>query len=698
MSNVHIASAANEVAQALPSTATVTVSKHGIQSIETLNLEAQTANDSQITWSRTFSGMEILTNPTINLRTKSTFTCDQSFGQSLNNFQRLQEAFRPSSDPVANAANSLNVTVNNASMSITPARDHRIVTTVYPDEVDMKHQRKHYGLNQLDQFAESAYRKFQVVTQDDVEKQHNCNALRENYPARWFLQTNNGTAQQPVLVDVQVGPENFTLPVIQITNVGDDAASGPIPTATITVTALLNGREVGRARVVGLAVNSSVTALLTQGGTKTTASATIDESIVPKLSLDQLQQLTFSYTGTNKCVVGMPFLAPNATLGTTYANTTDNNTQLADFRDNTNWTVIYDLYQPLNHPYFRDNAMRDNTLVNVRYFDCQLTLDSTKRMIEVARLMNGHVNQLGDLNLDAVTVTTELFLPTSTEISGSKGIQPTLIFDLVTPSVPLPTISDKVIKTYHTITSTQVSLGSATKYEKLNSGNIQLAQVPDMIYVFIRSDKDLNAYTHDALHVPTRLGVVTELRLRTPQNSAFLINMDQESLYQMSCRNGSKQSRSAFMASLGSVIAIDPEKDLGGYTNGVLIPFTFDVSANFSLPMRSGSETASRLHGKDLKGGVVPFGGFDSTTGENWTMFVVCELQGHLYLMSDGTGKQTKSNLTVTEVADAVADGIHHPSTFPTGRVSKMDAGVLGEVARSSAGEVGDDVRAALRA
>ena len=69
--------------------------------------------------------------------------------------------------------------------------------------------------------------------------------------------------------------------------------------------------------------------------------------------------------------------------------------------------------------------------------------------------------------------------------------------------------------------------------------------------------------------------------------------MDQETLYQMSCRNGSKQARSSFMSSLGSVIAIDPEKDLGGYTNGVLIPFTFDVSANFSLPCRSGAQTGA---------------------------------------------------------------------------------------------------------
>ena len=77
---------------------------------------------------------------------------------------------------------------------------------------------------------------------------------------------------------------------------------------------------------------------------------------------------------------------------------------------------------------------------------------------------------------------------------------------------------------------------------------------------------------------------------------------------------------------------------------------------------------------------------------EQWTLFVVCELHGHLYLMSDGTGKQTKSNLTVTEVADAVAEGLQHPATIGNGaRSQKMDAGVLAEVARAG------DSRDALR-
>jgi hypothetical protein len=349
----------------------------------------------------------------------------------------------------------------------------------------------------------------------------------------------------------------------------------------------------------------------------------------------------------------------------------------------------------MNHPYFRDNVMRDNTLVNVRYFDCQLTLADNNRLVEIGKVNSGKYDN------HALNYTTSLLLKDDSDIGTdvvTKGLSPTLIFDLVTPSVPLPTISDKVISTYHTIRSSSRSLvGGTQPLSAMQSGNIQLAQVPDMIYVFIRSSKDeAKASSAQANVVPTRLGVVTNLRIRTPQNAAFLINMDQESLYQMSCRNGSKQSRSSFMSSLGSVIAIDPEKDLGGYTNGVLVPFTFEVVADFSLPLRSDvAETNSLVRGCDLKG-VETISTFDSTVDETWTMYIISELNGHLYLLSDGTGKQTKSNLTVSEVADAVSDGIHHPSTFPGARTSKMDAGILGELARGP-GDADDGVRSALR-
>lgn len=577
MSNVHIATAAHEVASALPSTATVTVSKHGISSIETLNLEAQTASQTHLMWSRTFSGMEIVTNPYIHYMVEATM--DFASDLSINNDTRLQlfKSVRLTSDPISNAASNISVTVNNAEMTITPDKEYRLINTTFPDTKATSHQRQHYGLNQLDQFADPNAREFANASlPDDIEKQHNANALRETYPKRMYYKTDAVDSQYTLLTDT----------------------STPI---------------------------------------------------------NSVRSVKF----------------------------------------------IFDVYQPLSHPYFRDNVLRDNTLVNLRYFDCQIYLSDTGKLVEFSR-PTADVATFENLaeKLATCTFSSKLLLNTDS-VATTSGIKPTLIFDLVTPAVPLPTISDKPIKVLHTMTSVQID--SQSDMENVRSGNIQLSQVPDMIYVFLRSSKMDDVREAYLDQVPTRLGVCTNLRVRTPQNSAFLLNMDQESLYQMSTRNGSKQSRSAFMSTLGSVICIDPELDLGGYVNGVLAPFTFEVTGDFSRPCEN--ETKSRLWYHDVSnvnqsdgtGGfanAVPTASISSS--EMFTLYVVCELHGHLYLMSDGTGKQTKSNLTVSEVAEAVGHGVHHPSTFPDGRVQKMDSGVLAEVADASA-DVGDDVRAALR-
>ena len=706
MSAIHVASAANEVAQALPSTATVSVSRHGIQAIETLNLEAQTESDSQVTWSRTFSGMEILTNPTIHYRTVTevTLNTDQQVAltRQLSDFKKWREHVRLASDPLANAASNLNVTVNNASMSITPKVDHRIVTSFYPDEKEVSHQRKHYGLNQLDQYAESKARVFEQVSVDDVEKQHNSNSLRENFPCSVYSKANAAADDNTY---THVDDSNF-YPIITLTTTAVSGVPASGKFAAVVVTVFYQGKEVGKAVLGGTTAGTG------SGTTGQLAAGSYDLVIVDKETTGakplnrfdinpQLFTVTITNYTTNSAGAGLAGSVSfqgfqRGTVGAEAVCGAADGQVHREINRNTDLTFafVHDVYQPLNHPYFRDNVMRDNTLVNVRYFDCQLTIGDANRLVEISCIENGTASNL------ALDYSTSLLLKAKDEIGSnvvSKGLSPTLIFDLVTPSVPLPTISDKVISTYHTIRSSSRSLVNGVKpLSAMQSGNIQLAQVPDMIYVFIRSSKDeAKASSAQANVVPTRLGVVTNLRVRTPQNAAFLINMDQESLYQMSCRNGSKQSRSAFMSSLGSVIAIDPEKDLGGYTNGVLVPFTFEVVADFSLPMRSDKdETNSLVRGCDLKGAGV-ISDFDSVD-ENWTMFVVCELNGHLYLMSDGTGKQTKSNLTVTEVSDAVADGIHHPSTFPGARTSKMDAGILGELGRGP-GDADDGVRAALR-
>ena len=108
------------------------------------------------------------------------------------------------------------------------------------------------------------------------------------------------------------------------------------------------------------------------------------------------------------------------------------------------FTLVYDISQPLAHPYFRDNVMRDNTLVNVRYFDCQITLNDIGKMVEANHLWDGTDNYPTTTSYTTTLVKADLaaksFDPTtfaSLDVK-TKAFTPRLIFDLVTPSVPLP--------------------------------------------------------------------------------------------------------------------------------------------------------------------------------------------------------------------------------------------------------------------
>jgi len=550
-------------------------------------------------------------------------------------------------------------------MSLQPSRDTRLITTAYPDEAEPHNQRKHYGLNQLDKYADPAFCDYNQLAVDDVEEQLNNNALRETYPTRVFATIGNDT----------IVPDRF----VSCVKLGAAIAIATVDEVDTLEIKTRDGKVVG----IVCASNSggvAGSAAGDYGQLYQTADVNIADTAIDLGPLADVPPGIYYYGANADNEVIVDRLAVSGIVQNTIVDAAGvkNNAALI-LSGVMSFDVYHDLCQPLSHPYFRDNAMRDNTLVNVRYFDCTVNFDQT-RFVEVAN--SGDLHKFGVRLTDSST--TVHYTNVTGDTVGMSQLKPHLSFDLVTPSVPLPTISDKVISTYHTMVSP--SEAGLLSNKELKSANIQLAQVPDRIYVFARSDKMLDNTSR------TRLGVCTSINVRTPQNSGFLSQMSQDEIYQMSCRNGSKQPRSSFMCTLGSIVCIDPEKDLGGYTNGVLVPFTFDVQGRFEDPCKSGGE--SKVWLSDLQ--VSQRGERINSASESWSLVVVCELQGHLYLMSDGTGKQTKSNLTVTEVADAIAEGIHHPTTFAAKRVSKMDSGVLGEVARAT-GTAGDDVRQILR-
>lgn len=657
MSAVHIAAAANEVAGALPSTASVSVSKHGIQAVETLNLKAQTVSQNQIRWSRSFDGREILTNPYVRYRVQATAPSTAYPQLDGTTTRLLRDSVRPTCDPFLNACHNLRVTVNNASMTVQGADSHRIVSTTFAP--DVQDQRDHYGLNELDEFAESEAKSFYFNDPLGIERQFNNNALRENYPVKFEAEIDGNYHSISESEYVLVVNADFS-----------DATAGP--TAEYQFIVGIGDVPIGY-------IYASSVGGYQQCAVVTNDSAVNDVALWDLVTFNQHQLNNVSLTIVNPAasgadivgyytfqLVAKPFinLLPPTHPATEFVT-------LINQRNASNYRWTYDIYQPLNHPYFRDSVMRDNTLVNCKFMEVEANI-IPKNMLE-----RSPMRLAGNIVLFNENLQVEL----------DTSVKPTLIMDLITPSVPMPTLSEKEVSTYHTVTSTPRSTGSAPMKD-MASGHIMLAQVPDRIYVFVKSSRSGQT-------VPTRLGVITGLRIQTPQDAAMMVEMGQETLYQMTKRNGSKQSRTQFMCTAGSVVCIDPERDLGGYTNGVLAPFAFDLRVDFSLPMRNGDETESIMEGKTFKNsGIVTF----DSTSERWTMYVVCELQGHLYMMQDGSAKQTKSNLTMAQVSDAVSQGLHHPTTFPGSRMQKMDSGLLAEIGSLKMGDAADDVRAHLRA
>lgn len=631
MSAINIAQASNEVAKALPSTATVHVSRFGNQAVEALSLEARTVSDSQVSFTRTFSGLEVITNPYLRMPVAVAFTLDgflsdvsagvgsgqngeggivqykqleNAANKTLGTFlSEVKETIRPNFDPVGAACSNVTVNVNNQSLSITPEHDYRVINAAFPSQQNPQHQRDHYGLNQLDKSC--VPETWQWVEEDDLidrEHQHNISASRSNYPVDLYYFHCHGKRHGTA---------------------GDRVAK--------------TGKWV-------------------------------------------------KYGEAAPEVTGGNFLIVNT------------------------FVAVFDFYYALNHPFFDDTRMRDDSLVNVRYFDVHLNVKDVKRMVQHTSditIKGATILDQQDIPLTNIGLTDDILVANSTGAAGSESSgddegkfisgqkathlpfkKTSLNMDLVTPSVSLPTVSDKVVRTLSTTIKPSVAVNAGAE-TTVNSQNIQLAQIPDMIYVFARNKADSSVSgTYGGLN---RLAVITSLTLRTPQNSAFLLNMDQEQLYQMSRRNGIKMSRKQFMCTTGSIIAIDPERDLGGYTNSTLIGFTFDVKADLINPCASSEHSLISLGSITQMGRDFNFASGD--VNSEYDFMVVCEQMGHLYLMTDGTGKMTRSNITLAQVADAVADGVHHPSTLNMeGKTGQMDAGLLGNLSKAAAEPMaGDD-------
>jgi hypothetical protein len=299
------------------------------------------------------------------------------------------------------------------------------------------------------------------------------------------------------------------------------------------------------------------------------------------------------------------------------------------------WEFEHDVYQDLQHPYF------DQPLSNVLFMDVEVTQPT----LEVGSL---YQNRLSSYQTIVLSI-------------------PTLTFDLITPTTLMPVTSTYMIDTYRDTVRPAIMPTSGA--DTVVAGPIHTEQVPDAIYVFVRNDTVLNP----SENVPDRLAVILSLQFITPQGTD-LATLDQDTLYHMSKRNGVRQNRDEFMCSKGSLICINPEVDLGGYVNGVLMKNEFSIKVRYERAYRSGGE--SIVWKSDLQDQHVARKPAFDDVGNDYKVHVVMKQANQLILKGDGTGQLTSSMIQPNQVAQ---EKMYHPSLIKPG-TKEIDGGVLGQL------------------
>lgn len=214
----------------------------------------------------------------------------------------------------------------------------------------------------------------------------------------------------------------------------------------------------------------------------------------------------------------------------------------------------YMLTMALDHPLL-SGVMSDEALANVTNIGLSVTWGAWDGML----LMKDPV-----LDSDGAAAS----------ITFDYGLYPELLLRTYQPSVTVPKsvtvpASDYIVKRFNV----PGFLGTTS----IETGNISLSQVPNRIFVFAGPASTIS----DSI-TPDYFAGITGLTVRTAGNSGGLSGSTPQQLWQMSRAAGSEQTFAEFSDSIGSVICIDVDDSLGGFTAGVREPFTHDLQVTLS--------------------------------------------------------------------------------------------------------------------
>jgi hypothetical protein len=170
-----------------------------------------------------------------------------------------------------------------------------------------------------------------------------------------------------------------------------------------------------------------------------------------------------------------------------------------------------------------------------------------------------------------------LMLNTATDATTVTAAisNPRLILRYEIPSVSIPdiiTLPTSKFNFYNTNGSGSLSVGSSTS---IVSNSVRLSQIPDLIYVFA-----MKPYNSKDQFDGDGFLVIDNLSVQAGSLVNVFANAQAAQLYQMSVQNGLKMSFREFVDYVGSIVVIDPSKDIGGIVSGSKSELLLTVTAS----------------------------------------------------------------------------------------------------------------------
>ena len=284
--------------------------------------------------------------------------------------------------------------------------------------------------------------------------------------------------------------------------------------------------------------------------------------------------------------------------------------------------MTYEFTEPLHNQFFTDPA-DESVLARVREIKVDLTWLSS--------LAPAFTNVASTIKDDAST-------PADCTLSFAFNTNCDLLMRTYQPTVTVPPVVKHKLTDYQVFSQdfTLSSMGSSTS---VNMRSQTLTQVPSKLYFFARRSTDYSTAQHTDAYC-----AITSMTIRTDADQGGLSGASAHHLYDMSARNGNKQSWAEFRYRQGSVVSLNVAEDLGGYVPNVRSQFVIQPSVTLQNVQ---FETF-----RDSTAGQVGFLNIENTAASNyssWTLYMVAIFDNEF--STDGVSASLQEGLNPVEAA-----------------------------------------------